>query len=314
MNFCKTARMVQITLPFSVEYRTEGQPTVQDVIIALQATDALMRQTVELLPSFVNGLRIESSSLNVREISHGSLKEIFGVALFATFQDELEAEVPKMLESIFGVNISEDYDTIVTVVFLVVVFYAVSLAKDALAKKMENHKSRMMLDELLSVAASQTGKSRYELQQILDARYQKPNSLSGLITSAKSFFTPSKRSSDASIIVGKRILDRDLVRDVPLDSEAADIKDFSRYQPYQDVELCLHAQDRDKPNTGWAAVAPSISPNRLKVRVVDPVKPSDLWQRDQVKADVVVVEKITANGYRPTEIQITAINADSGTA
>ncbi|MFL9503615.1 hypothetical protein ACJMQP_26500 [Rhodopseudomonas palustris] len=304
--------MVQITLPFSVEYQTEAPPTVQEVVSALQATDSLMRQTVELLPSLIDGLTIESSSLNVRKISQGSLKEIFGIALFVAFQDNLEAEVPKMLKDIFDISVSDDYDTIVTVVFLIVVFYGVSLAKDALAKRMENHRSRLMLGDLVAIAAAQTGKTPDEIQKVLEAKYQKPSTVAGLIASAKGFFVPSKRSSDAPILIDRGRLDRDLVRDVPILSDGGEVQDFARYKPYYGVDLELHAQDRDKTATGWAAVAPSVSPDRLKVRVMDPVTPGNLWQREKVRADIMVVEKITANGYKPTEIQIVAICSEPG--
>ena len=74
------------------------------------------------------------------------------------------------------------------------------------------------------------------------------------------------------------------------------------------VSLEIHAQDKDKSAVGWAAIAGGISEKRLKVRIVDPVQPSDLWQKEEITADIVVVSKLTSNGYAPSEIQITAVH------
>jgi hypothetical protein len=57
--------MTEIRLPFSISYQTEGVTPVADVIAALEATDALMRDAVSLLPSLYKGLKVEECSLNV---------------------------------------------------------------------------------------------------------------------------------------------------------------------------------------------------------------------------------------------------------
>ena len=83
--------------------------------------------------------------------------------------------------------------------------------------------------------------------------------------------------------------------------------DFDRYKPFENVTLEIHAMDRDKGATGWAAVAADFSEKRLKVRVMDPISPSDLWGIETVQVDGVLVSKLTADGFVPAEIQITAI-------
>ena len=55
---------------------------------------------------------------------------------------------------------------------------------------------------------------------------------------------------------------------------------------FRGVELELHAQDKDREASGWAAVPKGISDKRLKMRLVDGVSPNELWGRDQIYGDV----------------------------
>lgn len=74
--------MAEIRLPLSITYQTEGRTPVGDVIIALQAADWIANDAVSLLPSLINGLKIEQSSLNVLSLTQESpLREYFFVGL-----------------------------------------------------------------------------------------------------------------------------------------------------------------------------------------------------------------------------------------
>lgn len=130
------------------------------------------------------------------------------------------------------------------------------------------------------------------------------------MSQAKRVFLPSQRDKNAPMVVDRARVPSELVREVPYSQPTEKKADFDRYTPYNGLALEIHAMDRDKSSTGWAAVAPSIGGKRLKARVMDPVTPSDLWGKDHITADVVVVSKLTSDGYTPSEIQITAIRSE----
>ena len=300
--------MAEVHLPVSVIYETSGVTPVADIIAALQATDDLMRDAAALLPSFINGLQVNGSSLNVRLLSQESpLRELFVVALFVAFQDDLEAEVPPMLEELFNVTISDKYDTIVTVVFLAVVFYGIGLAIDAVKKAVTPSLPRERFTELSELLAAQTGKASSDIERIIRAHFNKPSAAKRLIRQAGRVFLPSQRAGNAPVVVDRDQIGSDVVREVPYANSNEKDSDFDQYTPYDTVELEIHAMDRDKASTGWAAVVPQISEKRLKVRVMEPVKPSDLWGKDWIIADVVLVSKLTSDGYTPFEVQITSV-------
>jgi hypothetical protein len=304
--------MAEVHLPLSITYETEGITPVEDVITALQATDAITKDAVSLLPSFIEGLRIEKSSLNVRSLSQDSpLREIFFLAVFATWQGELEEEVPKMLEEMFSITVSDDYDTITTVVFLVVVFYGVGMAIDAAKKMVTPSLPRDRYHELADLLARQTHKTPDEIESIVRAHFEKPSAAKRLVTQAKRVFRPSQRAGNAPMRVDRGRIESDLIRQVPYTQGIEKSSDFDRYTPYSSVDLEIHAMDKDKSATGWAAIAPEVAYKRLKMRVMDPVQPSDLWGCDRVVADIVVVSKLSSDGYTPSEIQVTKVYSDT---
>lgn len=299
--------MRKIELPLSILYETEISTPVQDVIASLQAVDAIAKDAVSLLPSLIDGLQIEQCSLNVQTLEEGSLKEALFLALLVTYQSELSEEVPPMLESLFDVTVSDKYDTIATVAFLTVLFYGAGLAIDVAKKAFTDSLPRSKYEEMVDVLALETGKSSSEIRQIVEARFLKPAAAKRVVREAKRFFLPSQKDGNAPVVLDRDRVSSEVVQEVPYPAETDKPQDFDRYQSYEATMLELHAQDRDKSATGWAAVAKEVSDRRLKVRVVDPVQPSDLWQKENVLADIVVVSKLTSEGYTPSEIQITNV-------
>jgi len=282
--------MTEIRLPLSITYQTEGVTPVADVITALQAADALVKDAVSLLPSLYDGIKIEESSLNVRTLSQESpLREYFLLALVVAFQDDLVEEVPPVIEDLFNITINDRYDTIVTVLFMIVVFYGAGLAVDLVKKAVSDSLPREKYEELLGILAQETHRPIAELRQIVHAKFEKPSATKRLVGQAKQLFLPSQKAKNAAVLFDRDLIPTETVRDIPYAGDSDDKQDFDRYEPHEAIELEMHAQDKDKSATGWAAVAESLGGTRLKVRVVDSVLPSAIWGEDRISADLLEV-------------------------
>ncbi|WP_371398864.1 hypothetical protein [Marinovum algicola] len=299
--------MEEIRLPLSIVYKIDHAPTASEVIDALRAADAISTDIAALLPSLIDGLAVERSSLCVRSLTESSLKEALFVALLVTYQPDLKQEVPAMLEQLFDVTVSDKYDSLATVVFLIVLVYGSSLAIDIARRAFTDSIPRQKLNELVELLALETGKSSGEIRKIVEARFQKPAAAKRVVRDAMRFFRPSQIGDAAPVLFDRDEIGTDAIKQLPFPKEVDNEHDFNRYEPYSGAILELHAQDRDKAATGWAAVAKDIHDRRLKVRVVEPVQPSDLWGQDEIVADIVVVKKLTSDGYTPAEIQVTAV-------
>lgn len=290
---------------FSVRYLTEETVPIRDIIESLQGVDSVMGEVGKLLPQFVAGLQVQRIEVRVREISQESpLRELFLVALFVAFQDELVRGVTANAEGLTGLDIPANLEAIVTVLALIVVFYGVGAIKDLVTGKVADGPAQRMLDGLVSELAADTGQTPEQIKACLDARYGDKTLLKRVANAASRFFMPSKRQDSAPIEVNDRPIDRDTVRDVPaqylIDHEA----DAKPARTFPNITLELHAKDRDHAGRGWAAVPRGISDQRLRLRLMDDVATSELWGREIVRGDVTVIYERVGADMIPKELHL----------
>lgn len=301
--------MPTFNVPVSITYETKGVTPIADIIAALTAAEDAIQDAVSLLPSMVKGLVIEHTQINVRSLTQESpLRELLLVSLVVAFQKDLTEEVPPLIESLLGIQISDSYDSIVTVATMVVVFYGVAFLKDIATKAVQNGALRSQFDELVEVLALRTGKTAEEIKAILDAKYSKPNTVKRLSKFATRIFLPSQKEGAAPMVVDRKRIEPEVIREVPFAQEFDSKEDFERYEPKYNISLEIHAQDRDKTATGWAAIPRGISDNRLKMKLIEPVTASDIWNKDAIVGDVTIVSRLTSDGYVPVEIHLTNIH------
>jgi len=282
---------------FSVRYLTNDPVAIRDIIESLQGVETILGEMGNILPDFIDGLQVQKVEVRVRELAQESpLRELFLVALFVAFQKSLEPEVIGHLEHATGYDIPQNWETIVTVVALILVFYGVGAIKDLVVGKAAGGPSDRMLDSLIEELANDTGKTPKYIRERLEARYGDKTLWKRLANATSRFFGPSKRQHSAPIEVNKRPIDHDTVKDVPaqylIDHEA----DERPSRPFRNVQLEMHAQDKDNSGKGWAAVPRGITDDRLRVKLMPEVAPSEVWGHNIVHADITLVyEKIGAD-------------------
>jgi hypothetical protein len=302
--------MAEFLIPVEITYNTNGTTSLTDVIAALSAADLLINDAVTLLPSVADGAEFSLRSISVRRLSQESpLREIFVAAIYVASQEQLETGVV-FAATAAGIPIPTKLESLVTLVVLVVLFYGVGMARDAVRGLTSEGPAKRKLEALIADLASATGLSNDAVRRVLDAKYSKPGPVRGLISAALGFFRPSHTGGMASIDVGDTHLDSHLVADVPLSSEVSQENDLQRFAPYVGVTLELHAQDRDKGSTGWAAVPKGISERRVRMRIMPPVLPADIWGKSTVRGDIVLISKLTGEGFEPSEIHLTGLTED----
>jgi hypothetical protein len=235
------------------------------------------------------------------------LRELFFISLFVTYQDELVTEVPPMLEDLFNITLPDQYDTIVTVVFLAVLFYGAGLAVDAVKKAFTDSLPRQKYEEMIAVLAAEMGRPASDIRSIIDAKFAKPAAAKRVVRAAKDLFRPSQIDGNAPVVFDRDRVPSKTLREIPYPGDSDKSVDFDRYKPFERIKLHIHAMDRDRGATGWAAVAEDLSDNRIKVKLMEPLAPSSLWGREAIVADGVLVLRLTSDGFVPAEIQITKV-------
>jgi len=299
---------MRVDLPFSVEYGTPDAVPINEVIDSLVSIRGLIEEGGASLPHFVDGLEIEQVQVFVRSISQESpLRELLAVTLFVTFQKNLEKEVPEMIQNLTGLHVPEQFHTIVTLAVVVALFYGAGYVKDVIAATHVNSKVKRQLSLLVSELSSLTGKEEQEIRKFLDDRYKVKGRLETLAGLAVAFFRPSKSQRNAPVMVDGRKIESDIVEDVPAEYAYEEALATEVSREFRGVELELHAQDRDRDQTGWAAVPKGITDKRLRMRLVDGVSTDQLWGKNHVRGDIVVKYKRTGVDSVPTEIHLSRI-------
>lgn len=298
--------------PFAVRYLTDDTVPIRDIIESLQGVEAVLGEVARLLPSLVDGLKVERIEVKVREIAQESpLREIYLVALFLAFQKDLEQEVTEQIADLTGWQVPESMDTIVTVAALVIVFYGVGAIKELVLGKADDGPSERRLNALIEELAQDTGKTQHHIRKVLDDRYGDRTIWKRLANATSRFFMPSKRQDSAPVEVNNREIDRETMRDVPADYLVEHEADIKPSRDFSGVTLELHAQDRDHGGRGWAAIPRGIVDQRLRLKLMTEVSAAELWGNDIVRGDITVLYERVGLDMVPREIHLHRVTGTS---
>jgi hypothetical protein len=286
---------VEVRLPHRIVYETDGLVSVADVIESLQGADNLLRHLAPMLEGCVPGVTVESIGVSVQEISQQSpLKELLLTTLVITFQNDLTKEVPKLIDHLFGAHVSGQYDSIVTILFCLLLFYSV----DYLYRQLPGAgapKIKRQLDGLVREVARECGIAEDKVRDLLQERYSKGR-LKSLVHSTLGVFAPSKRQANAPLAIGNRHIDSETVASVPNDAQMLEFEEQQTTRPIENADIELHAQDIDRTKTGWAAVVKGVSDKRLRMELYPPIKPEHIYTKQRVRGDIVLLSRPNRSG------------------
>tara|TARA_R110000868_G_scaffold27661_18_gene104673 strand:+ start:8118 stop:9032 length:915 start_codon:yes stop_codon:yes gene_type:complete len=302
--------MPELFLPINITYDTRGLTPVRDVISALKSADELIRDASSLIPSLVPNSDVQLRGVSVKRLSQESpLREILVATLWVSSQDDIEVGVTTAIKAVAGYDVPDSYQTLLSLAVVLVLFYGVELANNLITKAVKEGPARRQLNAIIADMAQKTGQSTDAVKRILESKYSKPGLVKTLVRHSLAFFIPSKREGSARIQVGDVRIEPEIVNDVPFTGQVDEDQDFTLFKTYDGLSLSLHAQDMDKSKTGWAAVPDGITDRRLKLKLITPVEPSQLWGKSKVIGDVVIISKMTSRGYEPAEIHLSSIIA-----
>lgn len=282
-----------------VTYTNAGRIPVADVAASLIANEQLLKDAALLLREVFPNLTDVHISVNLKEATTSSpLKEYFAYALVIAYQEELSEEVPKLIEALTGWDVPERFDTLVTVLVMLVAIYGV-------ARGWERYKSKNNADPLppsiegnyntiIQVSGDMVGVEPKRLEEVLERQFKPKGKLTNLAKRAIEFIRPAKAEDGAGVKGGGVELTPEAVRDAPSLSDIALEEDVERQDPYAAEPIVIHATDLDRTTQGWAAHVPRLSERRMGMHLYPGVNPNDLFGKREVKADIIVVSRRNA--------------------
>jgi hypothetical protein len=283
---------MEIRFHHTLEYRFEGPASVEDIISSLSANEVLLHGAVKVLERVIPGLSLEAGTVTVSEvIKRSPLKEYFAFAVLMTYQEDLKREVPPLIEKLSGVTIPDQYDTLITVLVMLLALYAISTIVERLTGK-RPETIRDEKERLIHVAGDFINCRPEELDTAMTERVQGP-ARRQTESAARRFFRPVKGRPNTGIHASEErySISSDAIAEVPSEAIVATLDEDSRIRTefYQDVTIELHASDRDRPKLGWAGVARGITQNRVKMILDEGVSPEALFGKRIVRGDILMV-------------------------
>jgi hypothetical protein len=178
---------MELRLHHRVVYEIDDLVAVEDVAESLLANARAIRESQDLLEGCISGLAIEKIDIRVQELSRGSLREIFFATLVVTFQDDLAREIPSAIEWLTGYQVSDSYDTLVTVCALLIMFYTADFVYRRVMDASSSVHIKRQLEGLISEVAEQMRVPESKVKEVLEERYGSSR-LKSLASMASGFF------------------------------------------------------------------------------------------------------------------------------
>ena len=165
---------MDIGFDHEITYTTEKDVPVTTIVESLLANERLVHFAASVLADCIQGFSIQSVSVRVAQISNSSpLREILAVTLVATFQNDLEKEIPHLIQQVTGVAVPNDYKTLVTVLVMIGAIYGVSTLFSRIFPDKEPLELKKELDRHIEYATKQLGISSGELKRRVENNQQK---------------------------------------------------------------------------------------------------------------------------------------------
>lgn len=298
---------MEVVVPIRLNYLTGKPVPIPEIIASLQSMEVVLTEAAQNLPFAVQGLKIQKTEVGIQEITTGSLREYFILALVFSFQEDLRQTIPPMFEDVTGMEIPANWEPIVVLVTLIAVFYGAGFVKDMISDRVRDTPVRQTLDGLIEDLAKRSGRSPAEIRKYFDDRYKPKSKIKQLAANAVSFFRPAKSQSNAPIEVGDQLLSEEVVRDAPESYVYEEAAKTETAQPYYNQDLEIHQMDRDRDKSGWAAIPLGLHDKRLPMKLMDGVSPDQLWQQDRIKGDIMLMSRRVGLEFIPSEIHLMKI-------
>lgn len=308
--------MQSITFEHGLYYPDNHDVPLSDIAATLIAHERLLPIVVDAFEKLVPGLSIDDRKIFLRSIERSSLKEAFFVALFVAYQKDLDEEIPALFETVTGMPVSDRYDTIITVLFLVALYYGASALFRRGSTKAANPVPVTITGDYatyVSIAADQLETTPQKVRDAFDRAIGKSR-LATVQRAAVDLFRPAKRGGNGRILPrGCPEISADTVADFPTAIALAELDDDVVPMHLPRARLHIRATDRDKTDKGWAGRIESddLKTKRLPIRLAPGIDPDKLAELHEPEVEAFLESRVKDDGTtKPIRIHVFSVLTD----
>ena len=301
---------MELTIPHRVVYDFEGRATVQEVARSIVAQDRLVREALAILEEVFPDLTFEKPVVSIRAVSQASpLTTDIRTIVIAAYAPALGEDVPDILNTLFGINVPDQYDSFVSVLVLLIALWGVERLYTKLfpgKKKAELESER---ERLLEVASSRAAVTEDHLEEAVERVLAKRKRT--VMKASADFLEPAKRHKASAVVSGATIIGQTAIEAMPSDIDLAQYEPATEIQNLENVTVHFRAHDLDR-NKAWAATIEDVSPLRRPLHLAPDVRPEQLFEKKEIRADVLVTYTLDPEGeYVPSLYYLQKVHDDN---
>lgn len=290
---------MQISVPHTVQYEFDQEATVSEVAKSLLAQEKLVKEAIAVLDELFPNLTLEKPVITVRQVTQNSpLRTNLNALVVAAYATELGEDLPDILNTLFGVDVPDQYDSVVSVLVLLISIYGIGWVWSKLFPGKKQKELDAERERLIQEASKRASVTEDHLEEAIERVIQKRKRT--VMKASADFLEPAKRHKATAITA-----DGAEIRKSAIDAMPSDI-DLAQYEPPTEVEelervvVKFRAHDLDR-NKAWAATIEDVSDKRRPLHLAPDVDAEKLFERSEVLADVLVTSNLDSEGeYVPS--------------
>lgn len=294
--------MPEVIFKHSLTDPDSTRPTLTDIANTLIAHEKVARLIGEFLDKSLDGLTVERVNIDLCSAEIGSLYEHFLVALLVVYQKDFNKEVPEVIEALTGYKLDERFDTLVTVVLLLLLFWGARYITTRVTRKDAVHGASLPAppaiqgdyNTYINIAADKLSVTSERIEEAVEA-VAKGTRRQTLSRAAIDLFRPAKRGGNGRIVpVGTPEVSAAAVAEFPNEAILADLDQDTEVEPFPNVVLEIRATDRDKRKQGWAGIlrVDELEKKRAPVTLYPTVNVDDLAHCELARVDALAEFKV----------------------
>lgn len=301
--------MAETRFPHGLYYPDAHSLSLSDIAATLTAHEHLIPVVAGIISKSIDGVSVHKITIELEDIKRSSLSESFFVAIFLVFQEDLEKEVPDAIQALTGHTLDPRFDTLVTVLFMVALYYG---TMRLLGKGGKHHKKLPSSLEgdyrnYITIAANTLNVTPQVIERAVEEAVTKQKQPS-VMRAAIDLFRPAKRGGNGRIVpMGLPEIPAAHVADFPNEVALAELDDDNVPIPIDRGLIKLRALDRDKSDRGWAGSLTSeiLKTKRLPLKLYPTIDREYLASLKEVSAEAIVECKMMDDGsLKPKRIHL----------
>ena len=309
--------MAEAVFHHVIEYPDNHNIPLSDIAATLIAQEKLIPLVSEVLEQIYPGLMIEKTRINLDFARHGSLSESLFIAILAIYQKDLDRDVPHFLEQMTGGHIPDEYKSLVSVIFVILVYYGIK----AVGKKVHGSKVSEVqalpaaiynYGTMLNFAAEQTNTDPRTIENALESVVGSKRK-GTIARAAIDMMRPAKRGGPGRITSpGVPDIPANVAAEFPDAATIADLEEGTEVETFDNAILEVRATDRDQGDRGWAGKlhAGSMSTKRLSIKLYPTVNREALATRSQARVDALIeCKRLDDDTLKPLRIHVVKLIA-----